>query len=131
MDKLANRLKEDADRIEVTVSENLDYRIQASLQGVTPEGEARPRRERARPLGFWWASSLTGIAAAAAVIVIMNMQQSEEPPAVQPVDVVATVPAFDLKAETAALTNPLQQELVNLQADIKKAEEKVKKDIGL
>ncbi len=131
MDKLAKRLKEDADRIEVSVSAELDNRIRASLQGVTPEGTATPRRERAKPLGFWWASSLTGIAAAAAVIVIMNLQQGDEPPAAVPADVVATVPAFDWKAESASLTGPLQQELEALQADIRRAEKKVKKDIGL
>lgn len=131
MDKLAKRLREDADRIEVAVSEELDNRIAASLRGVTPEGPARPPRERAKPLGFWWASSLTGIAAAAAVIVIMNLQQAEAPPAATPVDVVATVPRFDWKAESASLTGPLQQELENLQADIRRAEKKVKKDIGL
>ena len=131
MDKLARRLKEDAERIEVSVSEQLDDRITASLQGVVPEGPARKRRERAKPIGFWWASSLTGIAAAVAVIVIMNLQQPGEPPAVVPADLVATVPAFDWKAESASLTGPLEQELENLQADIKKAEKKLRKDIGL
>ena len=131
MDKLAKRLKKDADRIEVSVSEDLDHRIAASLQGITPEGPAGARRERTKPLGFWWASSLTGIAAAGAVIVILNIQQAEEPPAALPPDVVATVPTFDWKAESASLTGPLQQELENLQADIRKAENKVKKDIGL
>jgi len=129
MDKLANRLREDADKIEVTVSEELDRRITASLQGVTPEGVAA--RERARPVGFWWASSLTGIAAAAAVIALMNMQQAGDPPTATPTDIVAAVPVIDWQAEAAALTGPLQEELENLQADIKKAEEKVKKDIGL
>ncbi len=131
MDKLANRLREDADKIEVSVSEELDHRIAASLQGVTQEGVAGKPRERSRPSGFWWASSLTGIAAAAAVIVIINLQQAEEPPQATPTDVVAVVPVIDWQAETAALTGPLQQELENLQADIRKAEEKVKKDIGL
>lgn len=127
MDRLAEQLKRDADNIEVRVSDELDHRIAASLRGVTPE--APPRRERARPIGFWWASSLTGIAAAAAVIVIINLQQ-EQPPAA-PVDIVATVPAIDWQTETAALTGPLQQELENLQSDIEKAEKKVRDDIGL
>jgi len=131
MDKLANRLREDADKIEVSVSEELDHRIAASLQGITPEAAAGKPRERARPLGFWWASSLTGIAAAIAVIVIINRQQVEEPPVAVPANIVAAVPVFDLKAESAALTGPLQQELENLQADIRKAEKKVKEDIGL
>lgn len=131
MDKLANRLKQDAEQIEVSVSEELDQRITASLRGVTPEGQAGVRRERAKPLGFWWASSLTGIAAAAAVIVIINLQQAEEAPQATPTDIVAAVPVIDWQAETAALTGPLQQELEDLRADFRKAEKKVKTDIGL
>ncbi len=131
MDKLANRLRQDAEKIEVSVSDELDHRIAASLQGVSPEGHAGPRREPAKPRGFWWASSLTGIAAAAAVIMMINLQQAGEVPEATPTDVVAAVPVIDLQAETAALTGPLQQELENLQADLKRAEEKVRKDIGL
>lgn len=131
MDKLARRLKDDADKIDVTVSEELDNRIAASLRSVTPEGPARAPRERAKPAGFWWASSLTGIVAATAVIVMINMQPAEEPPSAIPDDALATVPTFDWKAESASLTGPLQQELEDLQSDIRKAEQKVRKDIGL
>ncbi len=131
MDKLADRLRQDAEEIEVSISDDLDKRITASLQGVTPEGRAGARRERVKPLGFWWASSLTGIAAAIAVIVIINLQQAGAPSPATPTDVVAAVPVIDWQAETASLTGPLQQELENLQADIKRAEEQVKKDIGL
>ena len=41
-----------------------------------------------------------------------------------------TVPVFDLHAETAVLTSPLSQELEDLQTDLKKAEEKLREDIG-
>jgi hypothetical protein len=41
------------------------------------------------------------------------------------------MPTIDWKAESAMLTRPLQRELEDLQADLKKAEEKVKKEIGL
>jgi len=41
------------------------------------------------------------------------------------------MPSIDLNAETAMLTGPLQQELDRLQSDLKKAEEKVKQEIGL
>ena len=125
MDRLAKQLKRDADNIEVRVSDELDHRIAASLRSVTPEAP----RERARPVGFWWASSLTGIAAAAAVILIINLQQDE--PAAPPQDIVVTVPAIDWQTETAALTGPLQQELEDLQSDLEKAEKKVREDIGL
>jgi hypothetical protein len=40
-------------------------------------------------------------------------------------------PVIDWKTESAMLTQPLQRELEDLRADIKKAEEKVKQDIGL
>ena len=131
MDKLANRLKHDADRIDVTVSEDLDHRISASLHGVTPERVADAPRERAHPVGFWWASSLTGIAAAAAVIVLVNVQQTRDPVPATTTDIVAAVPVVDWQAESAALTGPLKQELENLQSDLKKAEQKVREDIGL
>ena len=131
MDKLANRLKHDADRIDVTVSEELDHRITSSLQGITPEHVADTPRERARPVGFWWASSLTGIAAAAAVITLVNLQQARVTEPATPTDVVAAVPVVDWQAESAALTGPLQEELENLQSDLKKAEQKVREDIGL
>ena len=60
MDKLAKQLREDAERIDATISEELDNRIQASLQGVQPE-RTGGRATAARPRWFWWASSLTGV----------------------------------------------------------------------
>ncbi|MBT8087680.1 MAG: hypothetical protein KJO46_06565 [Gammaproteobacteria bacterium] len=132
MDKLANRLRQDAERIEVTVSDELDDRITASLRGVTPREDEGTRVERTRPAGFWWASSLTGIAAAAAVILIINAQQSEPPPArATPTNILAAVPVVDLQAEAAMMTGQLQDELNNLRSDIKKAEQQVREDIGL
>jgi len=117
------------------VSDELDHRISASLRGVTPEPlseqSAGKQREAVRPAGFWWASSLTGIVAAAAVILLINTWQVEKPLEATRADIVAAVPVIDWRAESAALTGPLQQELENLQADIKKAEKKVREDIGL
>jgi hypothetical protein len=134
MDKLAEKLKADAAVIEVHISDDLDRRITASLQGVEPErpSQAAPRP---RPALFWWASSLSGVAAALAVIAIINSQsQTDEAPvptaATSPVNEILT-PVIDWKTESAMLTQPLQRELEDLRADIKKAEEKVKQDIGL
>ncbi len=135
MDKLAKQLKADAAMIDVRVSDELDRRIAASLQGVTPEKPELPA-EPVRPALFWWASSLTGVAAALVLIAFFNAQsQPGEDPAVpgegtSPVPVAAT-PTIDWKTESAMLTRPLQQELLNLQSDLKKAEEKVKREIGL
>jgi len=130
MDKLAKQLRTDAERIEVTVSDELDRRINASLQAVQPE-ERPPGRAASKPPLFWWASTLTGIAAAIAVIAIVNWQVPDEPVSATPSNIVAAVPTIDLKAESAMLTGPLQDELDKLQSDLQKAEEKVKGDIGL
>lgn len=131
MDKLARQLRDDAERIEVTVSDELERRIDASLHAVTQERPQRDVVRAGRPALFWWASTVTGVAAAVAVITIFNSQTALQPerPAQQPV--LATVPSIDWQTETATLTLPLQQELEDLQADIRKAEEKVKRDIGL
>ncbi len=138
MDKLAKQLKADAAMIDVQVSDELDRRIAASIQGIRPERE-ETHQSRPRPAVFWWASSLTGIAAALAVIAIINSQSqiesSPEPiaavsPDMSPV-AVATTPTIDWKTESAMLTRPLQRELEDLQLDLRKAEEKVRKDIGL
>ena len=131
MDKLAKQLRTDAERIEVTVSEELDRRINASLRAVEPLGPSEGAPRAARPPLFWLASTLTGVAAAAAVIAIVNWQTPAEPVAATPVNFAAAVPVIDLKAESAMLTGPLQDELDKLQSDLKKAEEKVKRDIGL
>jgi len=131
MDKLAQQLRQDAENIEATVSDELDRRISASLQGVSPLDESACTARSQRPALFWWASSLTGIAAAAAVIVIVNSSQPEVPATQRPATIAAAVPTIDWKSETAVFTGQLQQELDALQSDIKKAEEKVKADIGL
>jgi hypothetical protein len=65
------------------------------------------------------------------VIIIVNSQQPPEPATPTPANVVAAVPVIDWKTETAMLTGQLQQELDDLQSDIKKAEKKVREDIGL
>jgi hypothetical protein len=131
MDKLANRLRQDAERIDVAVSDELDDRIMASLRAVTPQDDAA-RVEKKRAASFWWASSLTGVAAAAAVIAIVNTQQEAQSPApATQANILATVPVIDWKTETAMMTGQLQEELDNLQSDIKKAEQQVREDIGL
>lgn len=130
MDKLAERLREDAARIEADVSDELDRRIEASLHATT-QPVATPARPQGRPPLFWWASTITGIAAAVAVIAIVNWGAGEQPDAVAPVDLMASTPRIELNAEAAMLTAPLQEELDRLQSDLKKAEEKVRRDIGL
>jgi hypothetical protein len=135
MDKLANRLREDAAKIDAEISAQLDSRIQASLIASEPDG-ARQRKPARRPVSFWLASSLTGVAAALAVIVVLNVVDSNKPAAV-PRTVAANpaqalqIPALDLDVEAAMLTAPLAQELEDLQADLKKAEEVVRGDVRI
>ncbi len=136
MDKLGERLRDDAASLDAEISAELDHRIQASLRGVAPE-RAQPASQSPRSYSLWWASSLTGIAAAIAVIAIINLERSgPEPSAGNSVKPLVTVqplvmPGIDLKAEAAMLTNPLQQELEALQSDLKKAEQAVREDVEL
>lgn len=127
MDNLAKKLRTDAQAIDCAVSEDLDDRIRASLQGITPEPLAS---SKPKSFSFWFASSLTGLAAAAAFIAIANLRTPETvvtPP--MPTPTAFVLPMIELKAKTAVLTAPLEQEIKDLQSDIKKAEEAVKQDI--
>lgn len=126
MDKLAKRLREDAERIDATISPELDDRIRASLQGVRPETTRSP----ASPRWFWLASTLTGAAAAVAAIVIINLRAPDSVPVIAETPVPPLVlPDIEWHAEAAVLTSPLEQEIEDLQSDLRKAEEVVKEDI--
>ena len=130
MDKLALRLREDAAKIDVEISDELDDRIRASLESATQEKPARTSRRRSS-ISMWWASSLTGIAVALLVIVLLDRNQPEPPPAAQPMVDNDISPRPDLTFKPAVLTAPLEQELADLEADLKKAEQAVREDIGL
>lgn len=129
MDKLAKQLRDDANSIECQVSDELDMRIRASLEGVKLDVPARSRQRSRSPV-FWWASSLTGVAAATALIVLVNLAPPEQTPAVtEPAPQALVIPTISWQAETAVLTSPLEQEFEDLQSDLKKAEEAVRQDI--
>ena len=135
MDELARKLREDAAKIDADVSAQLESRIQASLNAVEPDA-LRQRKSQRRPVSFWLASSLTGVAAALAVIAVLNLGDTPEPTAVP--QVVANtptpqiaIPALNLEVEAAMLASPLAQELEDLQADLKKAEELVRGDVRI
>jgi len=138
MDSLSTQLKRDADLIDVQISAELDHRIAASLAALTPERPPEPVAQQ-RPAIFWWASALTGVAAALVVIAVFNSQfkpENENVPLIassvpEAASLGIRTPTIDWKAESAMLTQPLRRELEDLQADLKKAEEKVKQDIGL
>jgi len=129
MDEVARILREDAANIDASVSPELERRVRASLENVSPMPQQRPRPRRPS-LTLWWASSLTGIAVAAIVIVAIRPDSAtvDTPPQVAAIEPLV-VP--DLKTETAMLTAPLERELENLEADLRKAEQAVRRDFGL
>ncbi|MCH7897730.1 MAG: hypothetical protein IIC62_00120 [Proteobacteria bacterium] len=129
MDKLARQLREDAANINVEVSAELENRIRASLHGITPE-RARESEAPQRPRSTWWASSLTGIAAVTIVIVLLNLNQPE-PPVADIATQSGNIFQPQLIINPAVMTAPLRKELENLEADLKKAEQAVRKEIGL
>lgn len=139
MDNFEKRLKRDADAIEAEVSPELRARIDASLHGIEPVHQVR--REPA-PVNLWWASTVTGLAAAVLVIVLINWNQPGAN--VTPDETLADtrtdaelptepeVPTGDspmLDIRTADFASPLEVELENLQSDIEKARESVRKDL--
>lgn len=129
MDNLAKRLREDAAQIDCAVSEQLDDRIRASLENISPQETPRPER-KARPATFWWASTLTGVAAAMAMIAIVNLQAPNPGiPTTEPAAQPFALPSIVWQAETAVLVSPLEEEYENLQSDLEKAEEAVRQDI--
>ena len=129
MDKLAEQLRHDADAINVAVSVELDGRIHASLQGVRQESGRMPK-DGGRHVSFWWASSLTGVAATIAIVGIINIREPEPEVAVtEPPPPTFDMPQFKWKPKPAILTESLEQELRNIESDLKKAEQAIKKDL--
>ena len=135
MDEFENRLKRDAEDIRAEISPELRSRIDASLRATE---QIRPVPEsRISGSNLWWASSVTGLAAAVIVIVLINWNQpaTEQVPVAPVAD--RTVPdavdeqpgLYRPQLKTADFTNPLEEELVKLQADIERARENVKNDI--
>lgn len=128
MDNLAKRLRDDADQIEVEISAQLESRIEASLQGVNQDAVA-PATSR-KVASNWWASGLTGVAATLAVVAIVNLSGPEPEIAItEPAPQAFSVPQFDWKPKTAMLTETFEQELIDIQSDLKKAEQTVRDDI--
>ena len=128
MDDLAKKLRADAEQIEVSISPQLDDRIRASLESATQDRP--PAASKKQPRFFWWASSLTGIAAAAAVIAIININGSDPDTAVtQPPPPSLSATRIDFNLKPAVLTQTLEQELQDIQSDLKKAEQAVRDDL--
>ena len=133
MDDLERRLREDAEAIRAEVPPQLTARIASSVRGVRALSPAR--REFGWPL--WLAASVTGAAAAAVAIVALN-RGSMDTPAPPPAAAVAeSIPDYiveferqlPLRAKTADLTAPLEEELKNLRSDLERARENVEQDL--
>lgn len=134
MDKIEQRLKQDAELIRADVSPQLRSRIDASLRSTVPARERSERGDFSFPM--WLAASLSGVAAAVLVIVLVNRDIGRvEIPADG--SVARSVPEyvqrverrFPLQVETAELTAPLEKELQDLKSDIEKARENVEEDL--
>lgn len=130
MDEFATRLREDADRIQASVSPEFDARVRASLERARDEA-AVPSRS-ARPSGwFWIASTLTGAVLAAVLVVAVNLRP---PPTVETPASGTELAAIDLpdlpwRVRPAVLTSPLEEEYERLQNDIRKVEKAVREDL--
>lgn len=136
MDDLERRLREDAKAIRPEVPPEMAARIASSVRGVRALPPAR--REFSWPL--WLAASLTGAAAATvAMVAIVSLNRGGvEDPAALPAETVAeAMPDYirdferqlPLRATTADLTAPLEEELKNLRSDLERAKENVEQDL--
>jgi hypothetical protein len=136
MDDLERRLQEDAEAIRAEVPPQLTARIASSVRGVRALPPAR--REFGWPL--WLAASVTGVVgAAAAIVAVVSLNRGNmDMPAPPPAEAVAgSIPDYivefeqqlPLRAKTADLTAPLEEELKNLRSDLERARENVEQDL--
>ena len=133
MDDLERRLREDAKAIRAEVPPEMAARIASSVRGVRAAPPAR--REFSWPL--WLAASLTGAAAATVAIVSLNTGGVDEPAPLPAESVAEAIPDYmrdferqlPLRAKTADLTAPLEEELRNLRSDLERAKENVEQDL--
>ncbi len=128
MDNLTRRLREDASQIRADVSPELDARIRASLEAAEPVRQETPKPAPRTPSMWWW-SSLVGATGAIVVIVLLNLTSQPQVPAPTVPEIPAIGPS--LNVQQAVLMGPLEEELENLESDLKKAEEALRADIGI
>jgi hypothetical protein len=131
---LEQRLREEAGKIDAEVSPRLQQRIAASIHATKQlRSVSSPQRRKS---SYWWASSLTGVTAALLIILLINQDREAGQPDVSSAMVTTTTPEvieiyrpFPLKARTADLTEPLEEELQHLQSDLEKARQSVVRDL--
>jgi hypothetical protein len=136
MDKLRKRLQDDAADVEASVSPQLREGIDASLRAAERRngpGERHPAAiSRAR--AFRWSGGLLGVAAAAALVAVLNRPPADpqrlRPPETLPYTAKLPNP-IPPQLRPAELTDPLQDELANLRADLRKVQKTVERDLGV
>ena len=134
MDDFERQLKQDAEAIDATITPAMQARLEATLHALEPKSP-QPKRPQ-HSLGWWWLSSLTGIAAALLLIVYLNrgdaVMEVAEPVAVEPTPDVNVAPLAEIPLDirSAEFADPLAEELENLKSDFEKAREKLGYDLG-
>ena len=117
MDKLEQRLKQDAAAIDATVTTDLRARIDASIAPVPRE---QPPQHRGR-FPLWLALPAAAVLAA----IVLWMPRFNEPERDQQFTATPSYEAeqalpFDLQVQPVALTEPLEHELVSLRSDLQR-----------
>ena len=129
MDRLAQRLREDARDIEVTISPELESRLQASLHGIA-EQRQKSGRTAVESWRFHLKAALTGAGVAAVLLAAINLGMREPEVFVTEPDLAAIeLPAVPWRVEPAVLTTALEEEYADLRSDLRKAEEAVRAEL--
>lgn len=139
MDDFEKNLKADAAKIQADVSPELAARIASSVHATKREAKKTADNDASSgsPFSLWWLSSLTGLVAAVLVIAVLNRNLETNPQVPEEVSTVTVVPKyvrqlredFVLRTENAEFTEPLEDELEKLRADIEKARKNVEQDL--
>ncbi len=134
MDKLEQQLQQDAEEIRPILAPEVSARLMARIKDTQQAGSRDERHGSG--ISWWLASSLTGVAAAAVVLAVMSLNSEMSPQQPAGEFVAQTVPKelaeFDnrlpLRLENVVMTTPLEEELQNLESDLEKAREAVRRE---
>jgi hypothetical protein len=128
MDKLKQQLQEDARAIDAALPDERRRRLEAVIAATPQLAPAVPPRA-----GLRWAGLAAGAGAFAIVMLVVDQPspQPDVPLAATPdyQELPQALRTIPLRVESADLTEPLQQELNNLRADVLKARESIERDL--
>lgn len=129
MDKLDQQLAQDAAAIDAELPDAWRQRLDAQWREARPAAAAdrsRPQWRAVRYAGL--IAGLVGLVVAITVFLraptVEELQLATVPPYTQ-----EAVRPLPLEVEPVDLTQPLQQELLNLQADVEKARQSIERDL--